>query len=136
MKILRKTKQDYFSNIDIKSVSDTKKFWKTIKPYFSNKGLNPNKIFLSENGRLIKGPVAIDTTMNAYFVNITQTVGLKQFQFDHLNNLFEDHTSIIRIQFNLDNISDKFDFKKVQTGNHEFKLKKSNISRCYTSENS
>ena len=54
MKLLRKTKQDYFNNIDIKSVSDNKKFWKTIKPYFSNKGLNSNKIFLSEKGRLIK----------------------------------------------------------------------------------
>ena len=92
---LHKTKQGYFSNINIKSVSDTKKLWKTIKPYFSNKGLNSNKIFLSEKGRPIKDPVAIATTMNDYFVNITQTIGLKQFQFDHLNNLFEDHTSII-----------------------------------------
>ena len=38
VKLLPKTKQDYFNNIDIKSFSDTKKFWKTIKPYFSNKG--------------------------------------------------------------------------------------------------
>ena len=40
VKLLRKTKQDCFNNIDIKSVSDTKKFRKTIKLYFSNKGLN------------------------------------------------------------------------------------------------
>ena len=59
-----KTKPDYFNNIDIKSVSDTKKFWKTIKPYFSNKGLNSNKIFLSEKRRLIKDLGAIATTMN------------------------------------------------------------------------
>ena len=120
VKLLRKTKQDYFNNIDIKSVSDTKKFWKTIKPYFSNKGLNSNKIFLSEKGRLIKDPAAIATTMNDYFVNITETIGLKQFQFDHLSNLFEDHTSIIRIKSNLDNVSDKFDFKKV----HEEEVKR------------
>ena len=43
VKFLCKTKQDYFSNIDIKSVSDTKEIWKTIKPYFSNKELNSNK---------------------------------------------------------------------------------------------
>ena len=61
----------------------------------------------------MKGPFAIATTMNDYFVNITQPIGLKQFQFDHLNNLFEDHTSVIRIKSNLDNVSDKFDFKKV-----------------------
>ena len=88
-------KQDYFNNIDIRIVSDTKKFWKTIKPYFSNKGLNSNKIFLSETGRLIKDPVVVATTMNDYFVNIMQTIGLKQFQFDHANNLFEVRTSII-----------------------------------------
>ena len=51
--------------------------------------------------------------MNDYFVNITQTIGLKQFQFDHANNPFEDHASIIRIKSNLDNVSDKFDFKNV-----------------------
>ena len=100
MKPLCKTKQDYLNNIDIKSVNNTKKFWKTIKPYFSNKGLNSNKVFLPEKGRSIKDPVAITTTMNDYFVNITQTIGLKQFQFYHANNLFEDHTSIIRIKSN------------------------------------
>ena len=54
-----------------------KKFWKTVKPYFSNKGLNSNKIFLSEKGKLVKDPVVIATTMNDYFVNITQTRGIK-----------------------------------------------------------
>ena len=58
--------------------------------------------------------------MNDYFVNITETIGLKQFQFDHLSNLFENHTSIIRIKSNLDNVSDKFDFKKV----HEEEVKR------------
>ena len=43
----------------------------------------------------------------------------KQFQFGHLNNLFEDHTSIIRIKSNLDNVSNKFDFWKV----HEKEVK-------------
>ena len=84
MKLLCERKKDYFSNIDIKSASDTKKFWKKNEPYFSNKKLNSNKIFLSEKGRLIKDPVSIATTINDYFANITQTVGLKQFQFDHL----------------------------------------------------
>ena len=46
VKLLGKTKQDYFSNTDFKNVSNTNKFWKTIKSYFSNKGLYSNKIFL------------------------------------------------------------------------------------------
>ena len=51
--------------------------------------------------------------MNDYLVSNTQIIGLKKFQFDHTNNLFEDHTSITRIKFNLDNVSNKFDFKRV-----------------------
>ena len=95
---------------DIKSASDTKKFWKTIRPYFSNKELNCNKIFVYENGRLIKNPVTKVTTLHGYSINITQTTGLKQFQFDHANNVFEDHTDMFRIKSNLDNVSDEFDF--------------------------
>ena len=67
VQLLQKTKQDYFNNIDIKNASDTKNLWKKIKPYFSNKGLSSNKIFLSEKKRrLIKDPFAIDATMNDY----------------------------------------------------------------------
>ena len=79
--------------------------------------------------------------MNDYFVNIAQTIGIKQFQFDHLNNLFKDYTSIIRIKSNLDNVSDKFDFKKVHEKEVKREImnlnsKKSNMPRCYTSQNS
>ena len=58
--------------------------------------------------------------MNDYFVNITETIGLKQFQFDHLSNLFENLASMIRIKSNLDNVSGKFDFKKA----HEEEVKR------------
>ena len=77
MELLRKTKQDYFNNIGIKSISDTKKFWKTIKSYFSSKGITFNKIFLYEKGSLIKDPTVIATTMSDFFVNTTETIGLK-----------------------------------------------------------
>ena len=53
-------------------------------------------------------------------INIIKTIGLKKFQFDYSNNLFKDQTSIIRIKSNLENVSDKFDFKKV----HEKEVKR------------
>ena len=108
------------------------------KPYFSNKGFNSNKIFLSEKDRIIKDHVAVATNTNDYFVNITQTIGLKHFQSDHAKNLFEDHKSIVTIKSNLDNISNKFDFKKV----HEkevieeiINLNSSHMPRCYSIQN-
>ena len=37
--LLRKTKRSYFEQINITDIFSNKKFWKTIKPFFSNKGL-------------------------------------------------------------------------------------------------
>ena len=34
VKLLHQTKEKYFSDINVKSISDNKKFWKTIKPFF------------------------------------------------------------------------------------------------------
>ena len=43
-KLLRKTKKDNFSKVNPKLVSDNKNFWRTIKPYFSDKENFSNKI--------------------------------------------------------------------------------------------
>ena len=45
--LLQNTKKDYFK-LNIKNLTDNKKLWKTIKPFFSNKGLNSNKLILRE----------------------------------------------------------------------------------------
>ena len=97
----------------------------------SVKELNSNKIFLSEKGRLIKDPAVVATTRNDYFVNIMQTIGLKQFQFNNANNLFEDHTSVIRIKSNMDNVSDKFDFKKMHEKEVEREIMNLNSKKQY-----
>ena len=31
----------------------SKKFWKTVKPFFSNKGINANNMMLVENGEIV-----------------------------------------------------------------------------------
>ena len=36
VKLLPQTKEKNLSDINVKSISDNKKFWKTIKPFFSN----------------------------------------------------------------------------------------------------
>ena len=49
----RQTKEKYFSGINVKSICDKKKFWKTIKPYFANEGLITNNIRFVENKRIV-----------------------------------------------------------------------------------
>ena len=55
VKLLCQTKEKYFSDINVKSISENKKFCKTIKPYFSNKGLNTNNTMLVENNDRMRG---------------------------------------------------------------------------------
>ena len=54
VKVLHHTKEKYFSDVNVKSISDNKKFWKTIKQVFSNKGLNTNNVTLLEDNEIVR----------------------------------------------------------------------------------
>ena len=47
------TKEKYFSNINVKSISENTKLRKAINPFFSNKGLNMSNIMLVENNEIV-----------------------------------------------------------------------------------
>ena len=51
--LLRRSKKNYFKNLNVKNLTDNRKFWKTIKPFFSKKGANSNKLMLRENDRIV-----------------------------------------------------------------------------------
>ena len=76
--LLRRTKKEYFQNLNVKDLSDNKTFWKTIKPYFSNKGLNSNKMLLKEKGELVSDEKQLASIMNKFFINITKSLKLKE----------------------------------------------------------
>ena len=100
--LLRKTKKEYFSKLDIIKVSDSKKFWKTIKPFFSDKGLNYNKMVFSENDQIISDETTIADNMN---LKLNKKLKLKQSETE-INQLslseildkYKDHQSIAKIR--------------------------------------
>ena len=51
--LLRKTKKAYFEKLNLKEIGDNKAFWKTVRPYFSDKDNKYSKITLVENNILI-----------------------------------------------------------------------------------
>ena len=53
MFLLRKTKMNYYGNLNGKDIIDNKKFWKTVKSFLSDKSINSDKIHLNENGESI-----------------------------------------------------------------------------------
>ena len=102
--LLRKTKTEYFKNLHVKDLSENRKFWKTIKPYLSNKGVNSNKLLLTKKGNLVRDERELGTVMNNFFINITKDLELKKDSKGKRNNLedilkaFESHLSIGKIK--------------------------------------
>ena len=82
----------------MKALNDNKKFWKKIKPFFSDKGLEPNNRILKEKNELITNSSTIANLFNNYFINITSTLKVKQSppKFPSTNLLihYRDHMSI------------------------------------------
>ena len=52
VKILRQNKKTYYAQLDTKVVNENKKFWKTVKPLFSNKVQRCSSITLLEIGKV------------------------------------------------------------------------------------
>ena len=50
---MRKTKKDYYGNLNEKDVIDNKKFWKTVKPLFSDKVKTSERISLVHEDKII-----------------------------------------------------------------------------------
>ena len=64
--------------MNIKQVSDNKLFWKSVKPFFNDKGSSSSKIKLVEENNIISDEEEIANIMNNYFINVTKTLNLKK----------------------------------------------------------
>ena len=42
-KLYKKERKKYYTNLDINKTTDCKRFWKTAKPFFSDKGVDDKK---------------------------------------------------------------------------------------------
>ena len=76
-----------------------------MKPFFSEKGLNYNKMMLSENDKIISNKTNIADTAHQHFSNITEKLELKptesetnEFTLSEILDKYSDHKSIVKIQ--------------------------------------
>ena len=76
----------------------------SVKPFFSNKGLNSNNILLVKRNQTVNDDGKIATIMNRYFTNITKHMNLKADEISHREELvnildtFKNHMSVQRIK--------------------------------------
>ena len=102
-------------------IKDNKKFWKTIRPYFSDKGYNQTKITVVKKDCVITDEKKIASLMNNYFTNITKTLDLKPSTVSNTSDIeeitkhFDDHISVCKIKEAYSKIlrEDNFSFSMV-----------------------
>ena len=73
---VRKAKRSYYGNLDDKKIVENKTFWKTIKPYFKDKGINHGNITLVENEETVSDNKEISETLNKFFSEVVANLNL------------------------------------------------------------
>ena len=141
--LLKKEKKKYYDNLNIKSITDNKTFWKTVKPLFSEKNNPGGKITLIENDTIISDDTKVANTFNDYFTNIVKNLNIQEsiteediaknvnVKIDDCISRFRNHESIIRIKQNV-NSDNKFQFSTCNLENIEKKITEINIHKPTT----
>ena len=77
--LLRKAKKDYYGNLNEKDVIDNKKFWKTVKPLFSDKVKSSEKITLVQEDKIITSDDENGKILNSFFSNVVKHLKIPEF---------------------------------------------------------
>ncbi len=140
VKLLRRAKFDYYRNIDLDNLTDNHKFWKTVKPLFSDKVQVKSAITLVEDGKMVRKDSEIADIFNHFFANITESLWISVNEalmlpvndildpIDKVIRKFEPHPSIHKIKEKI-TFSDLFEFGEVTVENVTAQIKKLNVSK-------
>ena len=124
----KKAVKKYFKKVTESGIVENKQFWKTIKPFITNKGgMNSDDIMiLNSDNRLITDEKKLATMLNNHYINIVEkSIGLKPTVIDFsktedrygvIDNIierFKDHPSIMKINEFCPFNDTKFNFKEM-----------------------
>ena len=125
--LIKKTKRNFYNNLNVNKITDNKSFWKTVKPSFTEKTLKDEKIVLTENDTTFSEENKIAEIFRSYFDGIVDGLNIKRCEISKEHNdpilnaikTFEKHPSILKIKelnsgcrFSFENVSLE-DVKKV-----------------------
>ena len=77
---LKKVKTTYYENLKPSSISDNKKFWKTVKPLFSDNAISVDNITLIENDDIISEDEKVAEVFNSFFSNAVKNLNIKYYE--------------------------------------------------------
>ena len=63
--ILKSTKKTFFETLNTNEITDNRKFWKTVKPFFTDKCKTTNNIILTEKNETLNDNKKIQTPLTS-----------------------------------------------------------------------
>ena len=106
--IIRKAKCNFYENLDPKFICDNRKFWRQVKPFFSNKTPTNCNNTLLENDEIVTDPSKCTEIFNNFFIESVSNLDIDRNLFignssisDNLVEkaikMYNNHPSIIKI---------------------------------------
>ena len=74
MSLLRKTKGNYYAQLDNIILAGNRKFWKAASPLFSKEVFHKESIILKEHGKTITDNKKIAETFNNFFIKVVKKI--------------------------------------------------------------
>ena len=86
--LLKKVKISYFENLRPSSICDNKKFWKSVKPLFSEKTMSADNITLVENDIIITEDKKVAEIFNSFFSNAVKNLNIDRYEHFSFDEYF------------------------------------------------
>ena len=70
MSLLRRTKKEYYENLDPRKVAYNRTFWRTVESFLSNKSVVNEKIILVEKEEILTKDNSVAKVLNNFFLTL------------------------------------------------------------------
>ena len=137
-KLLRKAKNGYYGSLNLKLLTDNRKFWRIVKPLFSDK--IQTAITLLENNELVNDNRAVANIFNDYFISITDSLDIPTVSknltptneisdpLDIALTKYKSHPSVKLIKERVQ-VEHRFEFERVSLQEMVVQLHKLNLKK-------
>ena len=144
-RLYKKERKKYYQNLDLKNITDNKLFWKTIKPFLSDKNTQTSQITLVQGNNIISNEKDISESFSSFFQNTVSELNINIDEnllsstddltdpIDIAIQKFKNHPSIRLIKENTTS-APNFDFDKVSLSEVEQEIQHLNRNKCGTFE--
>ena len=126
-RLYKRERKQFYYNLRINDITDNKKFWKTIKPLFGDKGGTKDNIVLVEEDKIICDDAEVAQKFNDFFDNAVENLGISENKLllNEIENpiegdvldaikMYESHPSIIKIKEHVV-VESQFSFTHIST---------------------